>query len=60
MTEKHLIYYIWKHLDEDTVKDMINCAEEFNWSFSEKRAEGEISVADALRESYKTFEGIKK
>jgi len=60
MTNKHLMYWIWKYLElHEKDKDVIHKAKSENWQFSDKPTEGQISVAKALEESYSEYKKVK-
>lgn len=63
MNEKHLMYWMWKWLEDnmDNVdpEKPINFAKINNWTFSDNPQSGEITVSRALEESYKSYKAKK-
>ena len=60
MTNKHLMYWVWKYLERhNKEKYIIMRAEEENWQFSDKSIDSQISVAKALEESYTEYKKVK-
>jgi len=61
MTKYHLMYYMWKYLESHNIhQDIINRAKADNWQFTESIQPGQVSVADALLESYEAYKKVKK
>jgi len=61
MSKYHLMYWVWKYLASHGMEiDIINRAREDKWEFSEPRQEGQISVAEALEESFERFKAANE
>lgn len=63
MTEKHLLFWMWKFLEsvgKQREKDIIEIAKKENWKFSDNPQAGEITVTKALEESYKEYKAVKR
>ena len=56
MNKTHLMYWVWKYLESHGMEiDIINRAREDKWEFSKSRQDGQISVAEALEESFERY-----
>jgi hypothetical protein len=52
---------MWKYLESHNIhQDIINRAKADNWQFTESIQPGQVSVADALLESYEAYKKVKK
>jgi hypothetical protein len=62
LNRKHLLYHIFEHLEACDI-DISDIVESFNiheTSFSDRPQPGEITVAEALSNSYEAYKKAKK